>query len=352
MELCLSCKGCKSECPSNVDIARLKAEWQQHYHDTHGVPLRSRLVANFSRAMAAAALVPRLHNWVVTQPTLSGLLKRLTGFAPGRSLPTLPATTLRRWHARHANRGGPWKNGRVYLFCDEFTNFHDTRIGSQAVELLNRLGYEVIIPDHVDSGRAHFSKGLVRAAQRLAIRNVTLLAPVITDATPLIGIEPSALLGFRDEYPDLMPPELMAPARQLAAHALLFEEFIAREIDRGRITRAAFTTAPRQLKLHGHCHQKSLSSLAPAVQALSLPANYQVQIIPSGCCGMAGSFGYEAEHFALSQQIGELVLFPAVRATPEDTLLVASGTSCRHQIKDGTHRRALHPAEVLHAALL
>ncbi len=352
MELCLSCKGCKSECPSNVDIARLKAEWQQHYHDTHGVPLRSRLVANFSRAMAAAALVPRLHNWVVTQPVLSGLLKRLTGFAPGRSLPTLPATTLRRWHARHANRGGPWKNGRVYLFCDEFTNFHDTRIGSQAVELLNRLGYEVIIPDHVDSGRAHFSKGLVRAAQRLAIRNVTLLAPVITDATPLIGIEPSALLGFRDEYPDLMPPELMAPARQLAAHALLFEEFIAREIDRGRITRAAFTTAPRQLKLHGHCHQKSLSSLAPAVQALSLPANYQVQIIPSGCCGMAGSFGYEAEHFALSQQIGELVLFPAVRATPEDTLLVASGTSCRHQIKDGTHRRALHPAEVLHAALL
>ncbi len=352
MELCLSCKGCKSECPSNVDIARLKAEWQQHYHDTHGVPLRSRLVANFSRAMAAAALVPRLHNWVVTQPTLSGLLKRLTGFAPGRSLPTLPATTLRRWHARHANRGGPWKNGRVYLFCDEFTNFHDTRIGSQAVELLNRLGYEVIIPDHVDSGRAHFSKGLVRAAQRLAIRNVTLLAPVITDATPLIGIEPSALLGFRDEYPDLMPPELMAPARQLAAHALLFEEFIAREIDRGRITRAAFTTAPRQLKLHGHCHQKSLSSLAPAVQALSLPANYQVQIIPSGCCGMAGSFGYEAEHFALSQQIGELVLFPAVRATPEDTLLVASGTSCRHQIKDGTHRRALHPAEVLHAALI
>ncbi|MEI7550773.1 MAG: FAD-linked oxidase C-terminal domain-containing protein [Verrucomicrobiota bacterium] len=352
MELCLSCKGCKSECPSNVDIARLKAEWQQHYHDTHGVPLRSRLVANFSRAMAAAALVPRLHNWVVTQPTLSGLLKRLTGFAPGRSLPTLPATTLRRWHARHANRGGPWKNGRVYLFCDEFTNFHDTRIGSQAVELLNRLGYEVIIPDHVDSGRAHFSKGLVRAAQRLAIRNVTLLAPVITDATPLIGIEPSALLGFRDEYPDLMPPELMAPARQLAAHALLFEEFIAREIDRGRITRAAFTTAPRQLKLHGHCHQKSLSSLTPAVQALSLPANYQVQIIPSGCCGMAGSFGYEAEHFALAQQIGELVLFPAVRATPEDTLLVASGTSCRHQIKDGTHRRALHPAEVLHAALL
>ncbi len=352
MELCLSCKGCKSECPSNVDIARLKAEWQQHYHDTHGVPLRSRLVANFSRAMAAAALVPRLHNWVVTQPVLSGLLKRLTGFAPGRSLPTLPATTLRRWHARHANRGGPWKNGRVYLFCDEFTNFHDTRIGSQAVELLNRLGYEVIIPDHVDSGRAHFSKGLVRAAQRLAIRNVTLLAPVITDATPLIGIEPSALLGFRDEYPDLMPPELMAPARQLAAHALLFEEFIAREIDRGRITRAAFTTAPRQLKLHGHCHQKSLSSLAPAVQALSLPANYQVQIIPSGCCGMAGSFGYEAEHFALSQQIGELVLFPAVRATPEDTLLVASGTSCRHQIQDGTHRRALHPAEVLHAALL
>lgn len=352
MALCLSCKGCKSECPSNVDIARLKAEWSQHYYDTHGVPLRSQLIANFSKSMALASLVPGLHNWFVTNPVTSGLMKRLVGFAPGRSMPVLPKTTLRRWHARHANRGGPWTNGRVYLFCDEFTNYHDLAVGIKTVVLLNRLGYEVIIPNHVDSGRAQFSKGLIRAAQKLAIRNVELLAPVITAETPLVGIEPSALLGFRDEYPDLVPAALLDPARQLAKHALLFEEFIAREADRGKIRREAFTTEPRQIKLHGHCHQKSLSSLTPAVKALELPVNYKVSVIPSGCCGMAGSFGYEKEHFAVSQQIGELVLFPAVRAMPADALLAASGTSCRHQVKDGTGRHGQHPAEILHDALI
>ncbi len=352
MDLCLSCKGCKSECPSNVDLARLKAEWQQHYHDANGVPLRSRLIANFSRSMALASLAPRLHNWFVSNAVTSRLLKRVAGFAPARSIPPLHATTLRAWHARNANHGGPWTNGRVYLFCDEFTNYHDTGVGIKAVQLLNRLGYEVIIPEHVDSGRAQLSKGLVREAQKLAIRNVELLAPVITADTPLIGLEPSALLGFRDEFPDLVPPALAEPAGRLKQNALLFEEFIAREADRGKIRREAFTTTTRAIKLHGHCHQKALSSLTPAVKALELPANYKVSLIPSGCCGMAGSFGYEAEHFAISQQIGELVLFPAVRAMPENTLLAAAGTSCRHQVKDATGRHGQHPAEILHDALV
>ena len=352
MDLCLSCKGCKSECPSNVDLARLKAEWQQHYHDANGVPLRSRLIANFSRSMAVASLAPRLHNWIVGNAVTSLLLKRVAGFAPARSIPPLHATTLRHWHARHANRGGSWTNGRVFLFCDEFTNYHDTGVGIKAVQLLNRLGYEVIIPAHGDSGRAQLSKGLVRAAQKLAIRNVELLGPVVTAETPLIGLEPSALLGFRDEFPDLVPPALAEPAGRLKQNALLFEEFIAREADRGKIKRESFTTVTRAIKLHGHCHQKALSSLTPAVKALELPANYKVSLIPSGCCGMAGSFGYEAEHFALSQQIGELVLFPTVRAMPETTLLAAAGTSCRHQVKDATGRHALHPAEILHDALV
>jgi FAD/FMN-containing dehydrogenase/Fe-S oxidoreductase len=377
MDLCLSCKGCKSECPSNVDLARLKAEWQQHYHDANGVPLRSRLIANFSRSMAVASLAPRLHNWFVAHPAISGVFKRAVGFAPARSIPPLHTTTLRAWHAKFANRpagcgpgftpdriesdvghkarptkSGPWTNGRVYLFCDEFTNYHDTGVGIKAVQLLNRLGYEVIIPEHVDSGRAQLSKGLVRAAQKLAVRNVELLGPVITAETPLIGLEPSALLGFRDEYPDLVPPKLADAAAQLKSHALLFEEFIAREADRGKIKRESFTTKARAIKLHGHCHQKALSSLSSAVKALELPANYKVSVIPSGCCGMAGSFGYEAEHFALSQQIGELVLFPAVRAMPETTLLAAAGTSCRHQVKDATGRHGQHPAEILHDALV
>ncbi len=352
MSLCLSCKGCKSECPSNVDIARLKAEWQQHYHDAHGVPLRSRLVGSFSQAMALASIVPGVFNWAVTNQVTSRLIKKFAKFSPLRSIPKLQATTLRRWHARHANQGGPWTNGRVFLFCDEFTNYNDSDVGIKAVQLLNRLGYEVIIPEHVDSGRAQFSKGLVRWAQKLAIRNVELLAPLITAETPLIGIEPSAILGFRDEYPDLVPPALVEAAGRLKQHALLFEEFIAREADRGKIKRESFTTAPRAIKLHGHCHQKALSSLSPAVKALELPLNYKVAIIPSGCCGMAGSFGYEAEHFAVSQQIGELVLFPVVRAMPADSILAAAGTSCRHQVKDATGRRGQHPAEILHDALV
>jgi len=351
MELCVSCKGCKSECPSNVDMTRLKAEWQQHHHDAHGASLRSRLVASYTRLSALGALAPRLHNWFVTQPTLSGWFKRSVGFARARSLPTLPGTTLQRWARKHANRSGPYQHGRVFLLGDEFTHFHDAAIGIKAVQLLNRLGYEVLVTPLTDSGRAQLSKGFVRAAQKLAVRNVTLLAGVATAETPLIGLEPSAILGFRDEYPALVPAALRPAARELARHALLFEEFVAREAAQGRIAAGAFTTEARTIKLHGHCHQKALSSLDDAVRALSLPAHYRVETIPSGCCGMAGSFGYEAEHFALSQQIGELVLFPAVRSATADTIVAAAGTSCRHQIKDGTGRRALHPAEILHDAL-
>ena len=359
MDLCLSCKGCKSECPSNVDVARLKAEWQQHYYDANGVPLRSRLVASFTQSMRLAALAPTIYNWVVTSPDVSRWIKQFAGFSVQRSLPTIHATTLAAWHAKHANRSGgarahlpTFPNGRVYFFCDEFTNYNDTPVGIKAVQLLNRLGYEVIIPEHVESGRAHFSKGLIREAQKFAIRNVELLAEVITSATPLIGLEPSAILGFRDEYPDLVPAHLLGAAKALAKNALLIDEFIAREIDAGRIKRESFNTDARAIKLHGHCHQKALSSLNPTIKMLELPAGHKVSLIPSGCCGMAGSFGYEEEHFELSQQIGELVLFPAVRSAHAETLIAAPGTSCRHQIKDGTGRVALHPIEILHGALL
>jgi Fe-S oxidoreductase len=382
MDLCLSCKGCKSECPSNVDVARLKAEWQQHYYDANGIPLRSRLIANFTKSMRLASIFPSLYNWAVNAPDVSRWIKQFSGFAAQRSLPELHSTTLAAWHAKHANKTGlngrtgplgppsglsssnsgpalpsadkstPFPHGRVYLFCDEFTNYNDTPVGIKAIQLLNRLGYQVIIPEHVESGRAHFSKGLVREAQQFAIRNVELLADLITAETPLIGIEPSAILGFRDEYPDLVPVDLLPDAEALARNCLLIDEFIAREMDAGRITPASFQAAPQPIKLHGHCHQKALSSVNPTVRMLQLPAGYKVQVIPSGCCGMAGSFGYEEEHFGISQQIGELVLFPAVRTATGDTLIAAPGTSCRHQIKDGTGRIAQHPVEILHAALL
>ncbi len=353
MDLCLSCKGCKSECPSNVDVARLKAEWQQHWLDTHGVPWRTRLIANFAGMMRWATKAPSLYNTITGSRVTGGLLKKISGFAPERSLPPLHSTTVCAWHAKHANpRSRAYPHGRVHFFCDEFTDTLDAAIGIKAIELLNRLGYEVVIPTHVESGRAQLSKGLVRNAQKLATRNVELLHPIITLDAPLIGLEPSALLGFRDEYPDLVPAHLKDAARSLAKHALLIDEFIAREADAGRIRPESFRPAARTIRLHGHCHQKALSSLAPTLKILALPPGHTVTLIPSGCCGMAGSFGYEAEHFGLSQQIGELVLFPTIRATAPDTIVAASGTSCRHQIKDATARIAQHPVEILHAALV
>jgi FAD/FMN-containing dehydrogenase/Fe-S oxidoreductase len=352
MELCLSCKGCKSECPSNVDVARLKAEWLQQRYDARGVPMRARLIGSFSQTMALASVAPGVFNFLVETGATAGPFKRFAGFARERSIPRLNRMPLRRWHRMHANKNGRFPNGRVYLFCDEFTNFNDEDVGIKAVRLLNRLGYEVVIPNHVDSGRAQISKGLLRDAQRLAIRNVELLKDVVSAESPLIGIEPSAILGFRDEVPELVPESLVQAAEALAKNVLLIDEFIAREADRGRIRREAFTQEARMIKLHGHCHQKALASVTPTVKALELPANYRVQVIPSGCCGMAGSFGYEEEHFDISMKIAGLVLLPAVRSAPAGTIIAAPGTSCRHQIKDGTARIAHHPAEILHDALV
>jgi FAD/FMN-containing dehydrogenase/Fe-S oxidoreductase len=359
MDLCLSCKGCKSECPSNVDVAKLKAEFLQHYYDANGVPFRSRLIANFTASSRAGSLMPGLYNFL----TRARWVKRLVGFAPDRSMPSLYKTTLRSWYKKHGAQSSqnanfpaatstPAKARRVYLFCDEFTNYNDVEIGITAILLLERLGYEVLIPEHGESGRTWLSKGLVRKAKEIVNQNIRLLQPLITDETPLIGIEPSAILSFRDEYPDLAEDILLDAAKMLSRNSFLIDDFLAREIDLGHIRPEQFTTEKRTIMLHGHCQQKALSSVAGSVKLLSLPANYTVNTIPSGCCGMAGSFGYEKEHYELSQQIGELVLLPAVRRQAEETIIAAPGTSCRHQIKDGTGRKAVHPIEVLYKALV
>jgi FAD/FMN-containing dehydrogenase/Fe-S oxidoreductase len=351
MDLCLSCKACKSECPSNVDMARLKAEWEQHRHDARGVPRRSRLIAGSAAMLRWAAIAPWAYNLAVTAPGISSVVKRVLGFARERSLPRLPATTLRGWWRRRGGNAGSGRLGRVHFFADEFTDTLDANVGIKAVELLERLGWEVVIPAHVDSGRAQFSKGLVREARDLAARNVELLAGMVSAAEPLVGVEPSAILSFRDEYPDLVPDALAEKAKKLAAGVLLLDEFLARAAAAGLIGADAFTADSRQVLVHGHCHQKALASVDPTVTILSLPAHYAVDVIPSGCCGMAGSFGYEREHYDVSMKIGELVLFPAIRSAGAETILAAPGTSCRHQIADGTGRRSLHPAEILHAAL-
>jgi FAD/FMN-containing dehydrogenase/Fe-S oxidoreductase len=355
MDLCLSCKGCKSECPSNVDMAKLKAEFLQHYYDANGVPFRSKLIANFSKSARLGSIAPRLYNFAVTNGAISSLIKRVSGFNVKRSMPTLYKTTLMKWWKRQARAGGRQKvegvGKKVYLFCDEFTNYNDTEIGIKAILLLEKLGYEVVIPGHIESGRAWLSKGLIREAKKIANKNIELLKDIISAETPLIGIEPSAILTFRDEYPDLADEDQLDAAKELSKHAWIIDEFIASEIEKGNIAKESFTKEKREIKLHGHCQQKALSSVARSVKVLSLPENYSVDVIPSGCCGMAGSFGYEKEHYDLSMKVGELVLLPAVRNSKEDTIIAAPGTSCRHQIKDGTGRKALHPVEVLYDAL-
>ena len=352
MDLCLSCKGCKSECPSNVDVAKLKAEFMQHYYDANGVPFRSKLIANFNKSASLGALFPSLYNFVMTNKPISTFVKKLAGFAIERSMPTLYKTTLKRWFAKHKTLAPKEGNKKLYLFCDEFTNYNDTEIGIKAILLLEHLGYSIEIPNHIESGRAWLSKGLIREAKKIANKNIRLLSPIVNNDCPLIGIEPSAILTFRDEYIDLADDEQLSAAKALAKNVFLIDEFIASEIDKGNINRSHFTQAKKTIQLHGHCQQKALSSVAPTVKILSLPENYTVNTIPSGCCGMAGSFGYEKEHYDLSQKIGELVLLPTVRNQSADVIIAAPGTSCRHQIKDGAAKKALHPVEILFEALV
>lgn len=367
LDLCLSCKGCKSECPSSVDVGKMKAEFLQKTYDTKGIPFRSKLIGTFTKQMKLASIAPWAYNFIFKTEATRRIANRIVGFHPDRTMPLLHSTTLKEWSAGGAKNSfsksffsfgkkekAPLSGaaGRVYLFCDEFSNYNDVEVGKKAILLIQKLGYEVIIPNHVESGRTYLSKGMVREAQKIAIQNVELLKGIVSDETPIIGLEPSAILTLRDEYLELVPKDLRGSAEKIAKNTFQFDEWFAREIDQGNIKKEAFSTEKRLIKLHGHCHQKALSSLTPTKKSLSLPANYEVHLIPSGCCGMAGSFGYEAEHYEVSMKVGELVLFPTVRKQAEDVIIAAPGTSCRHQIKDGTGRIAQHPAEILYEALI
>ncbi len=349
LDLCLSCKGCKNECPSSVDMAKLKAEFLHQWYKSHRIPLRSWLIANITRIYAIGMLAPGITNFFLTNSLTKGVMTKLLGFAPQRQLPLLNKSTLKKWHRK---RGTPLQKQKVYLLADEFTNYNDTPIGIKAVELLEGLGYEVCIAPIAESGRTYISKGLLNTAKRLANSNVKRLMGIINSTTPLIGLEPSAILSFRDEYPDLVNEELKGKAKELSEHSLLFEEFFMREVEAGRIAKELFTAEERSIKLHGHCQQKAVASTQETKAMLSFPTNYSVDEIPSGCCGMAGAFGYEKEHFDLSMKVGELVLFPEVRKTPENVKIAAPGTSCRHQIKDGTSREAEHPVEIMWEAFI
>ena len=352
LDLCLSCKGCKSECPSGVDMAKMKSEFLQHWHDSHGIPLRTRIIAHLPSLNRLGSIFPSFFNMVVNNRMLSGLVKKYTGFASGRSIPSLNKITLKRWIRNNPEALNPVNpKGSVCLFVDEFTDYNDTETGIRAIQLLSGLNYRIVTVSHGISARTYISKGFLRKAKQIIRRNINTFSGIINDDLPLVGIEPSAILGFRDEYPDLAGDDLKTQALKIAQNCFLMDEFLAREFREGRIGRNDFSDMKAELLVHTHCQQKSIATSATLIEALSIPVNFSVKEIPSGCCGMAGSFGYEKEHFDLSNRIGELVLFPEIRKSSEKVKIVAPGTSCRHHIQDGTGRVAVHPADILWEAL-
>ncbi|MCX2762345.1 FAD-binding and (Fe-S)-binding domain-containing protein [Aquimarina muelleri] len=351
LDLCISCKGCSGECPSNVDMATLKAEFEYQYQKENGVSMRTRLFANSNRLNEFGRIAPGITNFFFKNKLTSGLLKSGLGIAKNRDLPLLSKQSLRNWCTQNLEKIQPEKPIKtIYFFIDEFTNHLDAEIGIDAILVLTRLQYKVKVVDHKESGRTFISKGILEKAQALANHNIDVFGDLITNETPLIGLEPSAILTFRDEYLRLAKDK--EKAKSIAAHTFLIDEFLYNEIQSKNINPDQFIKEQRTIKLHGHCHQKALSSIHNTFTVLNLPENFKVTIIPSGCCGMAGSFGYEKEHYDISMQIGEQTLFPAVRNTPDSVIIAAVGTSCRHQIKDGTKRESQHPISILKNALL
>ncbi|TRX43029.1 FAD-binding and (Fe-S)-binding domain-containing protein [Flavobacterium restrictum] len=347
-ELCVSCKACASECPSNVDVAALKAEFLYQYQKANGFSFRNKMFAYNNKINQLGSLLPRVTNAV---SNLS-LVKKSMGIAPKREVPFLAKTTFRKWYKEEFKRQKPRtksQNGKLYLFCDEFTNYYDVEVGIDAYELLTHLGYEVIVIDHEESARAFISKGFLDQAQAIANKNVAVFKDLISENCPLVGIEPSAILTFRDEYLRLAKDK--EAAAKVAKYAVTMEEFFKNEIDKGAIHQDQFSDVVKTIKIHGHCHQKSLSSVEATFAMLNVPKNASVTIYNSGCCGMAGSFGYEKEHYDISMQMGEDTLFPKIRNTNLNTEIAAAGTSCRHQIFDGTNRKALHPVTILRSCL-
>jgi FAD/FMN-containing dehydrogenase/Fe-S oxidoreductase len=347
LDLCLECKACKTECPSNVDMAKLKYEFLSHYYAAHGTPWRARVFAHIATLNRLGQMVAPVANWFMGSPLGKWAMTRL-GIAPQRSLPPFARQTFSQWFAQRPSRLRPAPHGQVVLFHDTFLEYNYPEIGRAATQLLEAAGFDVVLVARKCCGRPAISKGLLERARADARHNIALLLPYAQRGMPILGVEPSCILTLREDYLDLVPG---AEAATVAGQVLTIEEFLYQLHRRGDLD-LEFTTAPKRLLLHGHCHQKALVGTAPALAVLRLPPAYEVQEIPSGCCGMAGSFGYEAEHYDISMKIGNQRLFPAVKAADASVEIVADGISCRQQIAHATGRHPRHVVEILWDAIV
>ena len=348
MDLCVECKACKSECPSSVDMAKIKFEFLAQYHAKHGTPLRTRLfgdIARFSR-LASGALAPPINGILGSMPVRFALDRGL-GISRQRKMPVFARKPFTKWFKQRPQR--TQERERVVLFNDTFNTFNEPHVAIAAVEVLEAAGFEVILPGHRCCGRPLISKGMVKKARAAARDTVERLAPYAKAGLPIIGLEPSCLLSMRDEYLYLLPDS--SEAREVAHQAVLFDEFVARLADEGRLS-LSFTDEAREILLHGHCHQRALAGTESTLKILALPEHYHAREVDTSCCGMAGSFGYEKEHYEISRKMAERRLVPMMRSTSADTLVAAPGTSCRHQLQHCGITHPLHPAEVLRDAMV
>ena len=346
LDLCLSCKACKAECPSGVDMARLKSDFLHRYYRRRLRPLADFVFGAPEVLARWGSRLGPLGGWLGRRGVTGALLARAAGFDRRRSLPELARRPFRRWFREHAAASEPASpRAEVALFADTFTNYFEPQIGIAACRVFWALGYRVVLPPEVCCGRPAVSRGLLGRARRLARRSVRALGGLAEAGTPVVGLEPSCLLGFRDEIPELVPEADRPAARRLAEASLLFDEFLQR--DREALGRLLGGRGEGSHTLaHGHCHQKAFCGAGP-LAALLGTTGARITVADSGCCGMAGSFGYTADHYELSLAIGERRLLPAVRNLPPGDTVVASGTSCRHQLLDAARREALHPAEYI-----
>ncbi|MCK5923880.1 MAG: 4Fe-4S dicluster domain-containing protein, partial [Methylococcales bacterium] len=324
MALCVSCKACKAECPSSVDMAKIKFEWLGHYHKANGTPLRNRLFGNIALiSRLSSGFVAPLVNWGLGLGVVKWGREKGLGISKERKMPAFARVPFTKWFAERQGRTGD--KGRVVLFNDTFNTYNDPHVSIAATEVLEAMGYEVLLSGHKCCGRPMISNGLVEPARAAAKETIDKLAPLAAAGLPIIGLEPSCLLTLRDEYFSLLPND--ERVAMVAEKAVTLEEFVAQQAEAGGLD-LHFSEETQDVLLHGHCHQKALVGTQPSHQTLNLPPNTTVTEVDSGCCGMAGAFGYEAEHVDVSLAMGERRLMPAIRQTGDDTVIVAAGTSC------------------------